>query len=310
MTIYLQLAAGLALLIIGGDLLVRGAVDIARHLGVSPLLIGLTLVGFGTSTPELVASVQGALAGSPGIAVGNVVGSNICNILLIIGLAALIHPLGTPRAAFQRDGGMMLLAAIICTALVLIGHLDRPVGAGLLAILVAYVYYCYRRERLASGAPQSTEAPALSWFVALLAFAGGLVLTIYGARLLVLAAIEFARAAGISETILGLTVVAVGTSLPELVASVIAGVRRQPTVAFGNILGSNIYNVLGILGTTALVRPIAIPAEIAQLDIWVMLGATVSLLIIAVSNWRVSRWEGAALLAAYAVYLGYLAHIA
>ena len=125
--IYLQLAAGLALLIVGGDLLVRGAVDLARHLGVSPLLIGLTLVGFGTSTPELVASIQAALAGSPGIAVGNVVGSNICNILLILGLAAVFHPLATPRAAFMRDGGMMLVAAIICTALVLMGRLDRPV---------------------------------------------------------------------------------------------------------------------------------------------------------------------------------------
>ena len=310
MMIYLQLAAGLALLIVGGDLLVRGAVDIARHLGVSPLLIGLTLVGFGTSTPELVASIQAALAGSPGIAVGNVVGSNICNILLIIGLAALLQPLATPKAAFLRDGGVMLLAAIICTGLVLGGHLGRPAGAVLLAMLVAYVYYSYRSERQAPGAPQSREAAGLSWFVALLAFVGGLALTIYGARLLVFAAIDLARATGISDTIVGLTVVAIGTSLPELVTSVMAGIRRQPAVAFGNILGSSIYNVLGILGVTALVQPLDIPAEIAALDIWVMLGATVMLLLFAVSKWFVSRWEGAVFLAAYAVYLGYLARIA
>jgi cation:H+ antiporter len=310
MMIYLQLAAGLALLIVGGDLLVRGAVDLARHLGVSPLLIGLTLVGFGTSTPELVASIQAALAGSPGIAVGNVVGSNICNILLILGLAAVFHPLATPRAAFMRDGGMMLVAAIICTALVLMGRLDRPVGVGLLAILVAYVFYCYRRERLTAGSPQTAEAADRHWFVAFLAFAGGMALIIYGAGLLVFSAIDLARAAGISETVLGLTVVAIGTSLPELVASVMAGIRRQPAVAFGNVLGSNIYNVLGILGATALVQPIDVPAEIAALDIWVMLGATVILILFAVSKWFLNRWEGALFLAAYAVYLGYLAKIA
>lgn len=309
-TIYLHLAAGLVLLIVGGDLLVRGAVDIAKHIGVSPLLIGLTLVGFGTSTPELVASVQAALAGSPGIAVGNVVGSSICNILLILGSAALFHPLATPKAAFARDGGMMLLAAIICVAIVLTGYLGRPVGAGLLAILAAYVYYSYRRERLTPGAAQSLEAAAYHRLVALLAFLGGMVLIIFGARLLVFAAIDLARAAGISETILGLTVVAIGTSLPELVTSVMAGIRRQPAVAFGNVIGSNIYNVLGILGVTAVVQPIAIPAEIAKLDIWVMLGATVALITFSISKWSLSRWEGAAFLAAYAAYLGYLAHIA
>lgn len=310
MIIYAQLAVGLIFLIAGGDLLVRGAVNLARHLGVSPLLIGLTLVGFGTSTPELVASIQAALADSPGIAVGNVVGSNICNILLILGAAALVHPLATPKAAFARDGGVMVLSALVCAALVVNGHVGRIEGAGLLVMLTLYVFYVYRRESLASVMPQSAEAATQSWLVSLLVFAGGMALIVYGARLLVFSAIDFARAAGISETVLGLTVVAIGTSLPELITSIMAGIRRQPAVAFGNVLGSNIYNVLGILGVTALVKPIDVPREIAALDIWVMLGATFALIIFAVSKWFLNRWEGAIFLAAYAAYLAYLVRIA
>jgi len=316
--VYLELVAGFLLLVAGGDSLVRGAVAIARRFGVSPLLIGLTLVGFGTSTPELLTSVQAALVGSPGIAVGNVVGSNTANILLILGVAALISPLRTSRDAFRRDGTVVLLAALACVGVVLFGHLDRPTGVVLVVLLVTYIVYTYRRERVvhdASAAMHEAEAsaakpaPTRLWVAALFTI-GGMALTILGARFLVDGAIDLARAAGISETIVGLTIVAVGTSLPELVTSVMAAVRRQSDVAFGNIVGSNIYNVLGILGVTAIVRPIPVPPEIARLDIWVMLAATVLLLLFSVSGWRVTRTEGGVLLATYIAYVGYLVSIA
>jgi cation:H+ antiporter len=312
--VYLELVAGFLLLVAGGDSLVRGAVAIARRIGVSPLLIGLTLVGFGTSTPELLTSVQAALAGSPGIAVGNVVGSNTANILLILGIAALISPLRTSPHAFRRDGTVVLLSALACVGVVLFGRLDRPIGVVLVMLLIAYIVYTYRRERVvhdASAAMHEAEAsaaepaPTRLW-VATLFTLGGMALTVLGARFLVDGAIELARAAGISETIVGLTIVAVGTSLPELVTSVMAAVRRQSDVAFGNIVGSNIYNVLGILGVTAIVRPIPVPPEIARLDIWVMLAATVLLLVFSVTGWRVTRTEGGVLLAAYIAYVGYL----
>jgi cation:H+ antiporter len=311
-----QLGLGLLLLVVGGDGFVRGAVAIARRAGLSPLLIGLTLVGFGTSTPELLTSVQAAVAGSPGIAVGNVVGSNIANILLILGLAAVVYPLRTTPKAFVRDGTVVLLAAVACVVLAFWGDLGRGAGLVLVAALLAYLGYTYLHERAvpdASAAMHAAEAevaptPHRLW-PALLFTVGGLGATIIGARLLVDSAIAIALAFQISETVVGLTVVAVGTSLPELVVSVVAGFRRQGDVAFGNIVGSNIYNVFGILGVTALVEPIAMPPEILALDIWVMLGATVLLLVFAVTGWRVNRLEGAAFLAAYALYIAVLAGV-
>ena len=315
--LYLELLGGLALLVAGGDALVRGAVAIARRFGVSPLLIGLTLVGFGTSTPELVTSVQAALTGSPGIAVGNVVGSNTANILLILGLAALISPLATSPKAFRRDGTVVLLAAMACVAVVLYGQLDRLIGGALVLLLIAYLVYTYRRERVvhdASAVMHEAEAtaadptPTRLWMATLFAI-GGLALTVLGADLLVDSSIRLAAAAGIPETIVGVTIVAVGTSLPELVTSVLAAIRRQSDVAFGNVVGSNIYNVLGILGVTAIVEPVAVPPEIAKLDIWIMLTATVLLLVFAVSGWRLSRVEGTSFLAIYAGYLVYLAAV-
>lgn len=312
--VYLELAAGLVLLVAGGDALVRGAVATARRLGVSPLLIGLTLVGFGTSTPELVTSLQAAFLGSPGIAIGNVVGSNTANILLILGIAALITPLATQPGAMRRDGTVVLLAAIACCAVVLVGELVRPAGVVLVVLLIAYVVYTYRRERVVHDpsaemheheATAAEPGPHRLWLAVLLTVAG-LGLTVLGAHFLVGSSIELARSAGISETLLGLTIVAVGTSLPELVTSLVAAIRRQGDVAFGNIVGSNIYNVLGILGVTAVVKPIPVPPEIIRFDIWVMLAATVLLLVFSVTGWRISRGEGAVLLAGYAAYLAVL----
>ena len=311
---YSLLAVGLVLLTLGGDTLVRGASTAARSLGVSPLLIGLTLVGFGTSTPELVTSLTAAFADSPGIAVGNVVGSNSANILLILGLTVLIAPFAVDRAAFKRDGTMLVVSALVCVAAVLAGTVGRIWGVAMVAMLIAYVVLAYLGERnvkdaerakyehIAEDAPDAKGGLWAGLGLAVL----GIALTIGGARLLVDNAIVIARDLGVSDTIIGLTVVAVGTSLPELVTSIVAAIRRHADVALGNIVGSNIYNVLGILGVTALITPIQIPVEIARFDIWVMLAATALLVIFVRTGMRLSRWEGFALFAAYAAYVAWL----
>jgi cation:H+ antiporter len=309
--IYLSLAAGLALLLFGGEFLVRGAVNVARRLGVSELMIGLTLVGFGTSTPELVASLDAALVGAPGIAIGNVVGSNIANVLLILGLGALLTPMRTTRKAFLRDGPVLLGASALVAATCLLGAIGRPLGVLFLVLLLAYTWYIYRTERTASdagAAMHAAEAEAIgrtpgALGTALAIALAGLLGVLWGASLLVEAAVILARLWGVSEAVIGLTVVAVGTSLPELATTIVAAWRRQPDVAFGNVIGSNIFNLLGILGLTAAVQPLPVPPEIGRFDAWVMLGVALFLVAFAVTGWRVSRAEGAALLLAYAAYL-------
>ena len=307
--------AGLAGLVLGGELLVRGAVGIARRAGLSPMVIGLTLVGFGTSTPELVTSVQAAFAGAPGIAVGNVVGSNIANILLILGTAALIAPVAVAPAALRRDGGVLVAVSLLTLAVVLMGQVGRGIGAGFVLLLVAYVATTLilerRRESPAAGiyaaeaeiAAPPAALPAWRSWAALLA---GMALTIGGARLLVGGAISLASGLGVPEAVIGLTVVAVGTSMPELITSVIAARKGEGAVAFGNVVGSNIFNCLGILGATALLHPIAVPAQIIRADIWVMLAATAALVIFARTGGRIGRREGMVLALGYAAYLAAL----
>ncbi len=311
-----SLVAGFALLVLGGEALVRGAVATATRLGLSPLFIGIVLVGFGTSSPELVTSLQAAFAGSPGIAVGNVVGSNIANILLILGIGALLRPIVCERKAFIRDGSVVALSALLLAAVVMVGHLDRWTGLALVAALLTYIVFTYVKESRspdeaaavyeAEAALQTTAVP-MPLPLALLFAIGGIGLTIYGAKLLVEGAIALATTFAISEAVIGLTVVAVGTSLPELVTAIIAAVKKHGDVALGNILGSNIYNTFGILGITAAVHPLDVPHEIIEFDIWVMLAATVLMLWFAVSGWIVSRREGALLLGFYVLYIGILA---
>ncbi|MFC0633678.1 calcium/sodium antiporter [Brevundimonas balnearis] len=311
MITYLMLALGLVLLTVGGDTLVRGASTAAKSLGVSPLLIGLTLVGFGTSTPELVTSLTAALAGSPGIAVGNVVGSNTANILLILGLTALIAPIAVDRTAFRRDGWMLVIAAVVCAAAVLAARIGPIWGAAMVAMLLAYLVVAWLGERnavdperdkyehIAEDAPKSGGGLLVGLGLAVL----GIALTIGGANLLVSNAIVIARDFGVSDAVIGVTVVAVGTSLPEMVTSVVAAMKRHADVALGNVVGSNIFNVLFILGVTSMVQPIQVPAEIARLDIWVMLAATALLVVFVRTGMKIVRWEGLALLAAYAAYI-------
>ena len=310
----LLVLGGLAALVFGGDWLVRGSVSLARSVGIPPLVIGLTLVGFGTSTPELVTSLQAASVGAPGIAVGNVVGSNIGNILLILGLTALLRPVLVDPAAFRRDGSVMLIATLLAVGAVMAGTMGRGAGALFLAVLLVYLVgtIVYERRRAtAAAAVYEGEAdlvalaPDSSLKAAGLAIAG-LIVVILGARLLVSGAVALAEAAGISETVIGLTIVAIGTSMPELVTSIVAVRRGEGEVAFGNVVGSNIFNILGILGITALVSPLAIPPEIIRFDIWVMLAATLVMMLFAVTGWRVGRREGAIMLAGYGLYLAVL----
>lgn len=312
----LLLAGGLVLLALGGELLVRGAVGMAARLGISPLLAGLTIVGFGTSTPELATSVQAAMAGSPGIAIGNVVGSNIANILLILGISALILPLTVNPKSFKRDSIALGGSALLCTGAVLLGVIGMVPGVILLVSLVGYIWYAYKSESAANDdechrheaeaedrpVPPDTGPVILGGMIV-----AGLAAAIFGAGWLVEGATVIASAAGVSESVIGLTVVAIGTSLPELIACVVAVIRKHADVALGNVVGSNIYNMLGILGMTAIIQPIEVPAEIAAFDIWVMLGVTALLLVQLRSGWKLTRIEGGLLVLLYAGYTVLLA---
>lgn len=309
--LYLELLIGFALLLGGGEFLVRGAVGVARRLEVSPLLIGIILVGFGTSLPELVASVKAALAGSPGIALGNIVGSNICNILLILGAAAVIFPITCPRGALFRDGSVVVAASLVAIALCYSASVSRSEGIVLVLLLVGYAVGSYLLERRsANGARAVHEAEAdliepLSgplWKSLAVAVAG-IAAVILGADFLVVSAIELAQRFGVDDTVVGLTVVALGTSLPELATSVVAALRRHADIALGNVLGSNSFNILGILGTTAIIEPITVPAALLGFDLWAMLGTALLLFVAAVSGWRISRREGFVFLALYGAYI-------
>ena len=311
------LLGGLVLLVVGGEFLVRGAVQVAERLRISPLVIGLTLVGFGTSMPELVTSVQAGLKGSAGIAYGNIVGSNIANILLIAGVSALICPIVVARSALRRDAVVMLVTSMAFVAMAALTPMDRMLGALLLSVLVGYIGFVIWQEgrteaqgalhdkalALTESDPALSRAPvAKGYAIPLLTAAGGLVLVLLGGSVLVSGAVSLARGFGVSETVIGLTIVAVGTSMPELVTSVIAALKRQGDVAFGNVVGSNIYNILGIGGTTALIAPAEVPQEIVRFDAPIMVAVSLLLVLFAATGLSVGRREGALLLVGY---LGY-----
>lgn len=315
-----SIVAGLVFLALGGDALVRGSVRLAELAGVSRLLTGIVLVGFGTSTPELATSIDAVLRGSPGIAVGNVVGSNICNILLILGIAALIVPLHCNRRSFVRDGPVLVVATTAAIALALGGSFGRVAGGLFVTALLAYVTIIYRVERRIHDASaqmheQETllaEAPVLPIrarlqpLIALVLTLGGLGLVVWGADLMVTGSVELARTLGVSEAVIGLTIVAVGTSLPELATSIAATVRREPDIAVGNIMGSNIFNLLGILGLTALVLPIRIPPGMFDHDLWIMAAATLLFLLFGFGT-HLTRLKGGIFLSGYILYLAFLA---
>ncbi|MBT43537.1 MAG: sodium:calcium antiporter [Idiomarina sp.] len=308
----LLLLLGVVLLTFGGEALIRGSLAAARRFGISPLLSGLVIVGFGTSSPELVVSIDAAMTGQPDIAIGNVVGSNIGNILLILGVCAVIMPMAVQPLALRRDAVTVVGASVLFLVLVAGSALGRTDAFILLIALVAYLIWAYRTERLHAGpsadmhkaeAEELTAVPKTSlWIV--MAVLIGLVFLIGGSRVMLSGAIGLAESFGVSEAVIGLTLVAVGTSLPELAVSVMAALRRHADVAVGNILGSNIFNLLGILGISALLQPLPVPERILQFDQWVMLGTAAILLLFLYTGRRLSRMEGGVLLAGYVAYVG------
>ncbi len=297
---WLFVLAGLVGLVLGGEALVQGAVGIARRLAIPPLLIGLTVVGFGTSTPELLVSVDAALRGVPDIAIGNIVGSNIGNILLIVGLSALVWPIRVMGDTLRRDTAVMMAATLALVPLFWMGAVGRPAGALLVAGLVGYLVWAYRQPG-AVALEDATPVPPL-WRAGLWV-ALGLGALMLGARFLVDGAVGIARAHGLSEAFIGLTIVAVGTSLPELATSLIAALRRQSEIAIGNIVGSNIFNILGILGVTALIVPVPVARRFLGFDLPVLVVASVVLTGLLLLRPRIGRPVGVALLVGYAAYV-------
>lgn len=310
----ISLIAGLVLLPVAAEVLVRGAVGLANRAGISPLVVGLTVVAMGTSAPELVVCIDAALRGAPGIAFGNVIGSNIANILLILGVAALIRPVTCEPKSFLRDALVMLAATALFTAATLSGWLLRWQGIGMVALLAAYLVYSYWRERTGQDIADAhvEEVEELDTFkktalpLVLLLVAVGLGGTIWGAHLLVDGAVEIARSFGVPEEVIGLTVVAVGTSLPELATAGMAALRGHNDVALGNVVGSNIFNLLGIMGITAIVEPIPAPAQVIGFDLWVMGGVSLLLVPFMLTGSRLGRVEATVFLVAYTAYVGVL----
>jgi cation:H+ antiporter len=307
-----MVAAGLVLLFLGGEGLVRGSVAIATRLGISRLVVGMVIVGFGTSAPELVVSLQAALAGSPDIAVGNIIGSNIANILLILGIAALLVPLANGDGEIRREALVMLLAAVALVAALWYGELNRLIGAVLLGGLAVHLLLAYLKERRADTSPFEHEADEVGDIpmklpLAILAAIAGLGLLVVGAELMVKGATAIARDVGVSEAVIGLTIVAVGTSLPELATAIVAAIRRHTDVVLANIVGSNIFNILGILGVTALVTPIGVSERFALIDGPIILAVTLAAFLVLLRCRTVSRLIGGGFLAAYCGYIGFLA---
>jgi len=305
------LVAGLVLLAVSGEALLRGAVTSALILRVPPLIIGLTIIALGTSAPELTVSVQAALVGQTDIAIGNVIGSNIANILLVMGTMAVLIPFVVSEASVSRDGRFMLLVSALLVGLAYYGVISLFIGTLLLAVLVIYTVYLYRSSSDAAHsaeAASSAEENALpgGLWVAIPALLIGLVGIVWGADLMVMGATQLARDFGISEAVIALSIVAIGTSLPELAVAIIASLRGQAGLAVGNIIGSNISNILLILGGTSLVAPLPIVGELAQRDVWVMLGVAVLGVYFMASKRRMSRLEGAVCVALYVGYIGFI----
>ncbi|MCB0886577.1 MAG: calcium/sodium antiporter [Propionibacteriaceae bacterium] len=308
---YLLLVVGLTLLVIGGDVLVKGAVGLAEKLKVPALIIGLTIVAFGTSAPELFISIQAALAGASGIAIGNVVGSNIANVLLVMGLPALIAASRCDDAGIGRNIVVMIGFTIVFMAILFDGVVSRAEGAVLLVLLALFLY-----DQMRSAKQANNEAPvdihdevgetpsSMPVILALLAI--GLLALPFGADLTVDSASSIARRWNVSDDVIGLTIVAIGTSMPELVTTLVSTFRGQRDVAIGNLIGSSVYNLAFILGATALVAPLEVTPELVRIDLPVMVAVSLVCIPVFLTGRTVSRREGIAFIVVYAAYLGAL----
>jgi len=315
----LLFAGGLIALVVGANMLVRGASKLALALGVSPLVVGLTIVAFGTSAPEMAVSVGAALDGQTDIAVGNVVGSNILNVLLILGASAVITPLVVNVQLIRQEVPIMIGASALLFVLALDGRLSMAEGALLCALLVAYTVYLIVQSRRESreGAddferemtPAAPGAWDSRWPAQVALVAGGLVLLVVGSDWLVTAATAFAVAMGVSDIVIGLTIVAAGTSMPEIATSLAAALKGERDIAVGNVIGSNVFNILGCLGLAGLASGstgLGIAASVLNFDLWVMLAVALACLPIFLTGREIARWEGGVFLAYYAAYVAYL----
>lgn len=309
---------GLALLVGAGDALVRGAVALSLRFGIPAIIVSATIVAIGTSAPELLIGIKSALEGAPGIALGNVVGSNIANVLLVLGVPAIIVPLAGCGTDAHRNLYFMIVATALFSVLVLLGIVPSWGGLLLVALALLMIFDSLRIGLAARAAGQVVDDQDLAdledadpdmplWKMALLLGAGVIGLPL-GADLLVDGARNIALSLGVSETVIGLTLVAIGTSLPELATTVVAAIKRHSDVAIGNVIGSNIFNVTAIAGAAALVTPLEVPAEILVRDLWVMLAASLVLVPFVVKCWPITRIVGVVFLAAYVTYL-YIAFV-
>jgi cation:H+ antiporter len=303
----LLLVVGVALLYVGGELLVRNAVKLAVRFSISPLVIGLTVVAFGTSSPELAATLASVIDGFPQIAVGNVIGSNIANVGLILGLTALVYPLMATPKFLSREFLMIMLVGFLTVPVFFDNQVGRVEGFGLLAILAIYLYMLFRQPPAIDPEieiPPKDAAPPL--WRPLIGAVLGIVLLVIGARALVAGAVVIARTLGVPEAVIGLTLVAFGTSLPELASSLIAALKKQTDIILGNIVGSNVFNVLAILGITATVTPFEQPYAAIRLDLWVMLAFSAAILPLMIWRNRLGRIGGTLLLTGYLGYVAFL----
>lgn len=311
----LILAVGVAILVVGAEFFVKGASSLAERFGISQFVIGLVVVGFGTSTPELAVNIGAAVNGNTDIAIGNVVGSNIANVGVILGLAALIAPLAVQLRMVRVELPIVIAVSFLLWGLASLGQLVRWEGiilVGAFAAFLLYVLKCSKDEPAVVQAEFAKENPkanrGLGWTIGLIVF--GLIALMGGAHLCVVAAVTLAKMWGMSELVIGLTIVAIGTSLPELASSVMAAYRGNADIAIGNVLGSNIYNVLCVLGITSIITPLPTNAPtLMWLDIPVMIGFALVLVPMMLMGLKISRLNGAFLLGAYAVYVGYLLQI-
>ncbi|WP_417317432.1 calcium/sodium antiporter [Emcibacter sp.] len=310
---YIQVVGGLVLLVIAGDMLVGGAVSLAYRLGISKVVIGLTVVAFGTSAPELVVGVDAALAGAPTLALGNVVGSNTANILLVMGLPAIIFPFSCYNLEVRNNYFIMLLCSVIFILLCFTAPLHWWQGSLLLTLLFGYLFHSYRETRktrkLAREALEDVEGvpeKPLALWKSVVYLVGGLAGLVFGAHILVEGAVVIAVDFGVPKAVIGLTIIAIGTSLPELMTVIMAAKHKHGDVAFGNVIGSNIFNLFAIMGTTAVVAPVPVPKDFITLDLWVMLAASLVVFPFALRDKVLSRTTGALLAMGYIGYLAYL----
>ncbi len=318
MTLLLFLG-GLTLLVIGAEILVRGASRLAMSFGISPLVVGLTIVAFGTSAPELAVSVGAVLDGKTDIAIGNVVGSNIFNVLFILGISALITPLVVNIQLIRQEVPIMLGASLLLLALTLDGRLSFLDGGFLFALLLAYTVFLVVQSRRETQAakdefaeeikPAQTGAWDSHWAAQIGLIVAGLVALVFGSDYLVQASVSFAKAMGVSDLVIGLTIVAAGTSMPEVATSITAAIKGERDIAVGNVVGSNTFNILGCLGLSGLVSRdlgLAMAPSLLAFDVWVMLAVALACLPVFMTGREIARWEGGVFLGYYIAYVAYL----